>query len=100
MSRWTELTDDVRIAEIDRGAGEVAGWTIEHRRADGSWCAGFVSREPRETSKGPRGWDTSTGSLAGGDLTLSSSIHSQSIACHTHPAEMHGFVRNGSWVAA
>lgn len=101
MPSWTELAQDVRIAEMhDQSGVEVLGWTIEHRRPDGSWCAGFVSRPPRETGKGTRGWNTSTGSLAEGNLTLSSSIHSQSIACHTHPAEMHGFVRDGAWVAA
>jgi hypothetical protein len=104
MAGWVKLTSRLRIREVegrDR-PGVVAGWILEHRLEDGTWCAGSVPRFPRRSARkggSDLGWDSSFGSLATGDLTLRSGIHSSSIRCHTHP-DVHGYVRNGRWLPA
>jgi hypothetical protein len=84
------------MAEVDFRDGRLAGWIIGHQLDDETWCDGWIPFQ-LDVNTG-RGWNTSTGSLDGGDLTLSSDIHSVSVKCHTHGEGFHGYVRNGRWV--
>lgn len=104
MSSWIELGPGVHISEVVKhDSDEVAGWLIGHRDPeselplDAGWCDGYVPKYPSQTNH--RGWNTSTGSVATGDLTLRSDIHSFSIQCHSH-SSFHGFVTDGKWVPA
>ena len=91
----------------DSKTGEIAGGPVEH-------LYGFIvayewpgSEERLEGAvavdeHAPVRWDM-TGSLEGGDLTLSPSIQAYEYVsgddAHGHPT-IHGFVRNGKWVPA
>lgn len=92
------LAPGVHITATEDGKGNVVGWIIGHEIEPGVWCDGYVPREPSATNH--RGWNTSTGSVEGGDLSLHSSVHSESVKCHTHGDSFHGYVRNGTWVPA
>lgn len=94
MTRYAELAPGVRISAIVASSADdapVVGWIIEHELEAAAWCAGYV---PRDGDR--RGWNTSTGSIEAGDLTLRSDRHTFSIRCHTHP-RFHGYVTAGRW---
>lgn len=87
----------------DSKTGEIAGGPTEH-------LAGFVVSyewpgEPGRLQGAitvdphlPGGWTIDSGSLEGGDLTISPSI--QAYAEDGKTPTVHGFVRGGKWVAA
>lgn len=78
-----------------------AGFILGHDRAGFEWrCEGFVAIAP----EGDRPTWQMSGSLEGGDLTLSPSILC-TMGSLDDPASgtkcgFHGFVRNGKWVPA
>ena len=73
-----------------------AGFIIGHDR-DGFdvRCEGFVNVGPGH----PNRWDM-TGTIEGGDLTLSPSILCRLGNVANQPCGFHGFVRDGKWVPA
>lgn len=72
-----------------------AGYFVSHERPEGGdRCEGHVSvRHP--AGDGRATW-TQTGTLEGGDLTLTPSI----LCRGSKDFEFHGFVRDGKWVPA
>lgn len=93
----TEIPEGVCLRPVVHGDDEhLAGFHIGHERAGGydpeihafERCEGYVNVDPDDPS--PR-WEM-TGSLEGGDLTLSPSI-----LCSDG---FHGFIQNGKWVPA
>ncbi len=73
--------------------GETAGITDWHKKADGTWCSGWVafrgSKWERGFTQGITAWDV----LQRDPLTLSPSL-----LCRT--CGDHGFIREGKWVKA
>lgn len=70
----------------------LAGFLVAHDREGQPYrCEGAVNVDPHFEGERPV-WGM-TGSLEGGDLTLSPSIH-ETDGQH----DFHGFVRNGKWV--
>lgn len=69
-------------------AGDDGGMTMKGQR-----CIGGVNVDPHFDGERPR-WEIS-GSLEGGDLTLSPSIRCMN---HDPQPNAHGFVRDGKWV--
>lgn len=88
-----EIGDHVCIEQNGRYGypdDHVGGFIISHDVAGEQYrCEGAVTVDP-ELAKDGKVW-TMTGSLAGGDLTLSPSI-----LCSLHP-EFHAHVVNGRW---
>lgn len=94
----TDLDEHHCIREMRSGDGRLARFIIAH---DAKWeqpyrCEGSI---PVYRSDGPIAghpvW-TVSGSLAGGDLTLSPSVLDPDQACGGD----HGWVRDGKWVPA
>jgi hypothetical protein len=68
----------------------ISGYIIAHDvEGEEFRCEGAVNTDPEMTKDG-KFWE-STGSLQGGDLTLTPSI-----LCTTHP-EFHAYITNGRW---
>lgn len=90
-TRCVSVGDDTCLQPVAMyDSTRVAGFIEAHEREwENDWrCEGFVSINPEN----PRHWDA-TGSLEGGDLTLSPSL--LCTACGHH-----GFVQQGRWVPA
>ena len=90
----TEVSPDVCLQPYVHGHGEeehVAGYFYAHEAADrdGYRCESAVNTDPHFPSPC---WQA-TGSLEGGDLTLTPSL-----LCRRD--QFHGFVRDGKWVSA
>lgn len=86
--------------EADAYGDELAGFMFAHDRAGFDVrCEGAVTVKRAEGESGPI-WQMS-GSLEGGDLTLSPSILCIYGSVGTNEqCGFHGFVRNGKWVPA
>lgn len=92
-----ELTPDICLREMRRHDGKVMRFVIAHdspAHPDGYRCEGTIP------VTGDRAWSVS-GSLAGGDLTLSPSIlePASGVGAGYCPG-YHGWVRSGRWVPA
>lgn len=96
----TDIAPDVCVREWRNDAGVLVRFVIGHERPKGFVLPTGVTTTARcECSipvTGPHAWQVS-GTLAGGDLTLSPSIlEPPDDFC---PGE-HGWIRNGKWVPA
>ena len=94
-----EIGPEACLRESAYQDGTLAGFIEAHAAADMDVrCEGFLTVnlpthvEPSEVERARPRW-TMTGSLAGGDLTLSPSV-----LCRRDGH--HGFVRDGKWVPA
>lgn len=91
--KCVEIGDHVCIQQmgrVNKPDGYVSGFIVAHD-VDGEEfrCEGAINVDPELTKDG-KVW-TMTGSIAGGDLTLSPSV-----LCTTHP-EFHAYVVDGKW---
>lgn len=94
--KCTEIGPDVCIRPTVHGDDQhLAGFILAHEVDwnDGDRSEGYVNVDP--DADGKPIWSV-TGSLEGGDLTLSPSILHHG---DPHP-DIHGYVRNGKWVPA
>jgi Family of unknown function (DUF6527) len=77
-----------------------AGFIVAHDRAGFDVrCEGFITTDDCERYAGRPRWSM-TGSLEGGDLTLSPSILCTLGSVAGQPCGFHGFIRDGKWVPA
>lgn len=95
-----DLSADTCIAPITSAHIKgVTGFWFAHDTPSGSRCVGRV---PTSDANGGPTW-SQTGTLEGGDLTLSPSvlcIAPKGPAGERHGPDFHGFVRGGKWVSA